>query len=1089
MTSSRRFASLWIALSLAALAGCEEPHPTPPPAPPEVADAEREQPEAQQPEAQQPEAQQPEAQQPEPKQPEPKQPEPKQPEPIRPEPQQAAGSLLDEELRLARAERARALPTLAAPKSEPAGSPLLLHSPGSETPARGKLLTELSYRYRQAQATGELEAWRRRDLFELRGTAAERERDAFGRTVRVRLGDAVETFSYRGDRLVRHDRADGTWTDYLQAPSRDGRRAVGEQRHTSEGEVVQQYLHTYDDQDRPLSVRAPETLGWSFVWEGQRLIGEDGPRGRRDYRYDDHGRLQELRDASKRSVYVQRQASEEGSKVIATTARGERSWQQTDAQGLFVAAGAEGSAAVSVERDRFGRVVQVSGEAALRFHRDAPAPYARTEEHTLVTPWGEVARRYRDASGGAYLSVLEAACGAFRFTNPAAPTERVGYPNRVISVVERDANRRVVSLRSAPLELGYVWQDHRLVLSARDGVRTHYGYDELGRLESERCGDEARFYRCDADGRRVAERAADGRALVTRYDERGWIASRGEERFRHDAAGRLVERKHAGGVDRFRYDGFGRLVEAQRAGGPAVHYRYDGLGRIAGRRVGEAGETRYVYEGLDLVAELGPGRRVRLYLNGPALDQHLAYLDEEGRWTFLHPDDLGTVLAYTDAKGQVLGKARYTAFGVPAMVPAGQPLFFAGQPYDPIARLVPCRARFYDPELGRFLTPDPAGIRDGFDPFVYADGNPTDRTDPLGLYTAHGFDRRFLGGLGQEAQLQALIALSRVYFAPDPQGTLQDLPGKRFPETVEKTAEAPRVRRRAGNWYDAQLATQIALESIRDANGDWAKHWRKEFPEDEAPTAAPAREGQQLTPEQEHRRFALAQAAAQRDDQYQRVLAEFMWNSRELEKMQHFQQRALADPSYLEEVAKTCYHGADPEHVVQLMAEQMQEARTRVERWEKTFREEYLRVMPEARYWESQAERLFEASSFHDEDFRAARRAAARRQVERELTRRRSVVMLVGAKPNYDGALRRYAAFAKERADRDAALAARRAKLEAKRGRGRMSVTAASPRQPTPSAAPTISSPSRRRARGGVSVAPVRRGASQALRDEASGDR
>ena len=44
------------------------------------------------------------------------------------------------------------------------------------------------------------------------------------------------------------------------------------------------------------------------------------------------------------------------------------------------------------------------------------------------------------------------------------------------------------------------------------------------------------------------------------------------------------------------------------------------------------------------------------------------------------------------------------------------------------------RARFYVPELGRFLTPDPAGLAGGLNAYAYANNRPLEFTDPLGLW-------------------------------------------------------------------------------------------------------------------------------------------------------------------------------------------------------------------------------------------------------------------------------------------------------------------------------------------------------------------
>ena len=49
------------------------------------------------------------------------------------------------------------------------------------------------------------------------------------------------------------------------------------------------------------------------------------------------------------------------------------------------------------------------------------------------------------------------------------------------------------------------------------------------------------------------------------------------------------------------------------------------------------------------------------------------------------------------------------------------------------------RARYYDALIGRFLTEDPEGLKDNRNMYVYVRSNPTNSTDPLGLYQLVGF--------------------------------------------------------------------------------------------------------------------------------------------------------------------------------------------------------------------------------------------------------------------------------------------------------------------------------------------------------------
>ena len=58
---------------------------------------------------------------------------------------------------------------------------------------------------------------------------------------------------------------------------------------------------------------------------------------------------------------------------------------------------------------------------------------------------------------------------------------------------------------------------------------------------------------------------------------------------------------------------------------------------------------------------------------------------------------------------------------------------FPGQYFDSETNLHYNHFRYYDPQLGRYITSDPVGLRGGLSTYLYTMANPTGSVDPLGL--------------------------------------------------------------------------------------------------------------------------------------------------------------------------------------------------------------------------------------------------------------------------------------------------------------------------------------------------------------------
>lgn len=320
----------------------------------------------------------------------------------------------------------------------------------------------------------------------------------------------------------------------------------------------------------------------------------------------------------------------------------------------------------------------------------------------------------------------------------------IQYPNGVKGTWRYTATSRVAAIRYdgpagravAGWEYTYDAAGNPTQVQASDSASRTYRYDPDGRLIQESSHGRTIGYAYAPGGNRIA-RTTGGEKLDYRY-ERGRLVAAGADRLAYDANGNLLTRGGAGGAATYAYDAEGRLVRANANGGAPIAFGYGPTGQRAWRQ-DRSGQTFFLYDGLDLVAEAdGAGRISAFYLHGPGIDWPLAML-RDGKAYFFHADALGSVAAVTDEGGALAATYETDAFGR-LLAPAPKlpnPFIFTGREYDPALGIYYYRARYYDPDLGRFLSPDPL-LGSPADPrtlnrYVYALNAPTRYRDPLGL--------------------------------------------------------------------------------------------------------------------------------------------------------------------------------------------------------------------------------------------------------------------------------------------------------------------------------------------------------------------
>ena len=191
----------------------------------------------------------------------------------------------------------------------------------------------------------------------------------------------------------------------------------------------------------------------------------------------------------------------------------------------------------------------------------------------------------------------------------------------------------------------------------------------------------------------------------------------------------------------YTYDYRNRLTEVDTKSGitttVVASYTYDALDRRI--KVVENGTTTAtLYEGNAAILDFnGSGVQVARYLQGPLVDEILARETSGGTVSWYLADREATIRDIATNAGSVVDHIDYDSYGnkkgetSPA---SGDRWEYAGREYDGAAGEYYNRARWFDPNIGRFTSQDPIGFGGGdANVYRYVANNITNFTDPSGL--------------------------------------------------------------------------------------------------------------------------------------------------------------------------------------------------------------------------------------------------------------------------------------------------------------------------------------------------------------------
>ncbi len=271
---------------------------------------------------------------------------------------------------------------------------------------------------------------------------------------------------------------------------------------------------------------------------------------------------------------------------------------------------------------------------------------------------------------------------------------------------------------------------------------TTYAYDDLYRLTSVTYpGPTTDTYTYDPLGNRLtkntidytyddADQLTDVEGTTYTYDANGNLTARGTDTFTWDRENRMLKADVGGNVSTFVYNADGVRVQQKNEGG-TIDYEVDVVSPLP--LVMQDDEYSYVY-GLDLISAV----------DGSANEAYYLY------------DGLGSVAALTDDSGVETDSYVYDAFGAvtSSTGTTSNDWLFTGEQRDGDTDLYFLRARYYDPEIGRFLGRDPLEFAQRY---AYAGNNPVAYTDPSGL------EYQSTGGYSESLSVPIISRLTAIW--------------------------------------------------------------------------------------------------------------------------------------------------------------------------------------------------------------------------------------------------------------------------------------------------------------------------------------
>jgi RHS repeat-associated protein len=239
------------------------------------------------------------------------------------------------------------------------------------------------------------------------------------------------------------------------------------------------------------------------------------------------------------------------------------------------------------------------------------------------------------------------------------------------------------------------------------------------------------------------------------YNELNRFQETFADSFQFDADGNLVleKDKTAGEIKKYYYNSENRMIGFEHYPNEtspadiAASYTYDIYGRRLKKNFNGV-VTNFLWEGNNLAYEMDASYQpIRRYIYGAEMDDvegHVEFSevtggvfdDSRNGWYTYVKDQVGTVYkVYSDYQKQIVDTHTYDTFGnlVSQDGSSKGNLGLQGKYFDRESGLYYFYNRYYNPIQGRFQNEDPIGLEGGINMYRFANSNPINFYDPMGL--------------------------------------------------------------------------------------------------------------------------------------------------------------------------------------------------------------------------------------------------------------------------------------------------------------------------------------------------------------------